>query len=367
MKKIFCLFLMIFSIIFTSAIAEFGSDQNAITLIDQADRRIKVADSKVPSVKRGISPVTGEANENSYQPVLVEFNNENGGVWATAPRGITKASVIYEYQMTTNGTTGICAIFQDYLPSMAGPVGNASIGGVLIQDDWKCGYVYNDIPKEIDGQLSELGYSIQTWIENHDLQRAHLTYPANVSRTKEWKKYFKMDQELIIDENQYIDTNGIKGLLDKHKASPALSTFAFMSDPESFSADTYVSEIDIRSSSRTFTSWFVYNEEDGQYYRWVGENNQYGDVTADEQLHVSNLIIQRVEYSTSNKNMAPVLVGKGNADIFIHGYYIDGYWVRESADDHTKYYDAEGNLLNLAPGTTYISLVSNSTAVVILN
>lgn len=367
MGKRFLPFLLIFSLIFMSSTAEFASDRNAITLIDQPDRKIEVKKDKVPALKRGLSTVTGVKNENSFQPVLVEINNENGGVWATAPRGITEASVIYEYQMSTNGTTGICALFQDSLPAMAGPVGNASIGGVLIQDDWKCGYVYNDIPKEPDGEVSELGYSIETWIERHNLLRSHLAYPANVSRIKEWKKYFKMDQELITEENQYIDTAGIKKLLDKYKASPALSTFAFLADPVNFTGDTYVSEIDIRSSSRTFTSWFVYNESDSLYYRWVGENNQYGDVTADEQLHVSNLIIQRVEYNTSNKNMAPVLIGKGNADIFIHGYYIDGYWVRESVDEHTRYYDADGNLLKLVPGVTYIALVSNSTAVVILN
>lgn len=340
---------------------------NAITLIDQQDREIQVKKTKDPAVKKGVSQITGLKSTEAYQPVLVEFNNENGGIYATAPKGITKASVIYEYQTSTNGTMGMSAIFQDDLPKSVGPIGNATIGGLLVEDDWKCGYIYNSIPTEADGSVSELGYSMQTWIDRYDLMKRHLIYPANVSKTKEWKKYFKYDKELITDESQLVDVSGIRELLDKNEVSPSPAYFAFMDKPDSFEGEVFVKEIDIRTSSRTFSSGFVYNEEDHQYYRWIGENNQYGDVDADEQLHVSNLIIQRVEYNTSNKNMAPITIGHGNADIFIRGYYIEGYWVRESSDDHTRFYDSEGNLLKLDPGITFISLLTNSTSVVIMN
>ncbi len=261
----------------------------------------------------------------------------------------------------------MCALFQDELPKTVGPVGNASIGGLLIEDDWKCGYVYHGIPTEADGSISELGYSMQAWIERYDLVRKHLVYPANVSKTKEWKKYFKLDKEMITDESENVDTSGIKSLLDKNEVVPSPAWFDFLDKPDQFEGEVFVREIDIRTSSRTFSSGFIYNDDDHQYYRWIGENNQYGDVQADEQLHVSNLIIQRVEYTTSNKNMAPNTIGRGNADIFIRGYYIDGYWVRESSDDHTKFYDSEGNLIKLDPGITFISLLTNSTSVVIPN
>lgn len=343
------------------------SDKNSITLIDLPDREIEVKPGKPPAIRRNISQVTGLKNSESYQPILVEFNNENGGVFATAPQGITKASVIYEYQTSTNGTMGISALFQDEFPETVGPIGNATIGGVLLQDDWKCGYVYNDIPSGADGEVTELGYSIQMWMDNHDLAKNHLAFQANVSKTKEWKQFFKMDPELIVDENQLVNLPGIKGILDRNKNVPSPAGFSFMSKPEKFSGDTYVNEIDLRSPSRTFTSWFVYNQDEREYYRWVGENNMYGDVKADEALHVTNVIVQRVNYTTSNKNMAPITIGKGNAEIFIGGYYIDGYWVRESENDRTQFYDADGNPLQLAPGKTYIALLSNSASVVILN
>jgi len=47
-------------------------------------------------------------------------------------------------------------------------------------------------------------------------------------------------------------------------------------------------------------------------------------------------------------------VGKGNADIFNGGYYIPGYWVRESIDSPTVFLDDKGNEIVLTRGRTYI-------------
>lgn len=361
---ILCLFVFTFSAFLSHAEEE---DHNALTLIDQQDRQIECDAKAKPFDKRGYSCVTGTKSSEKYLPLLVEYNNENGGIEATAPEGITKANVIYEYQTSTNGAMGLCAIFQDELPSSVGPVGNASVGGLLIQNDWQCGYVYQAIPANTDGTVSELGYSIQNWIDSHDLTPGRALFPGDVSKTKAWMRHFRMDQELITDENQFVDLKGIKDLAED--LSPRKAEFAFIADKKlkDYEGDVPVREIDIRSPSRPFSSAFIYDFEAEKYYRWVGVINQYGDVKADEQLAVSNVIIQRVEYVTSNKLMAPVTIGRGNADIFLRGYYIDGYWVRESEDTHTRFYDSEGHLLELAPGNTFISLLTNSTSVVIDN
>ena len=85
-------------------------------------------------------------------------------------------------------------------------------------------------------------------------------------------------------------------------------------------------------------------------------------------MSFSNVIIQRVGYSytgekidakgkfkAGNKIM-PVMnsVGKGNADIFIGGRYIPGYWVRESIESPTVFLDDKGNEIVLTRGRTYI-------------
>lgn len=343
-------------------------NRNSLTLIDQQDRNITPKTQKQKKVKNGISILTGEKSKESYQPVLVEINNENGGIFSVAPEGITQATILYEYQVYTNGTTGLCALFQDELPTSVGPIGNASVGGVLIQNDWKCGYVFNNIPTNQDGTVSELGYSIQMWLQSNNLVDGQQIFPASASKVKDWKKYFRADESMIIDQNQFVDVTGIKKLLTQNKNKAVDIPYLFNAEIKEEDTDSIpVREIDIRLPSRAFSSGFVYNPNDHKYYRWIGDNNQYGDVTADKQLTVSNLIIQRVNYSTSNGLMAPITIGKGNADIFTKGTYIEGYWIRESADDHTRFYDSEGNLVELYPGNTFISMMTNSTSVVILN
>ena len=48
-------------------------------------------------------------------------------------------------------------------------------------------------------------------------------------------------------------------------------------------------------------------------------------------------------------------VGQGNADIFIGGRYIPGYWVRESIESPTIFLDDKGNEIQLTPGKTFIA------------
>ena len=77
-------------------------------------------------------------------------------------------------------------------------------------------------------------------------------------------------------------------------------------------------------------------------------------------LTFSNVIVQRVEYTytpatTRSWPHSCRVSGKGNADIFIGGRYIPSYWVRESQDDPTVYYDDQGNEIQLSRGKTFIA------------
>ena len=161
--------------------------ENAVTLIDQQDRCIVCENVSPPSAQRGISRLTGLKSKATYQPVLLEYNNENGGTGPSAPYGISKASVIYEYQTHINGTMGICALFQDFLPEKCGPIGYASAGGMMVQSDWNCGYVYHDLPRDSKGNLTMTGNSIQSWIDSRRIP-SDLLFPAHVGRFKAWKK-----------------------------------------------------------------------------------------------------------------------------------------------------------------------------------
>ncbi len=361
-----CAAAMVFLLLSPAAgLSEQERPQNMVTLIDQQDRMIECrTDSEVPVVC-GKSPLTGESSREEYQPVLVEYNNENGGTGVTAPFGICKASLIYEYQMNTNGTMGICALFQDTLPEQAGPVADASVGGVMIQSDWQCGYVYHGIPAQPDGQPSVLGASIRNWLDNTGTSRKGVLFPADVGRFKAWKKYFTKDYSVITEQNQLVQPSGIRTLLDRNGNQPVLAAFRFGKEAD-IPDGIPVNEVDISTSSRTFRSGFVYDPETGLYSRYAGDS-AYCEAENGTQLTVRNVIIQRVDYMVADSQMAPNTFGRGNAEIFTHGQYIEGYWVRESSETHTRFFDSEGEPVTLLPGTTFISMQSPHTAVVLIN
>ena len=76
------------------------------------------------------------------------------------------------------------------------------------------------------------------------------------------------------------------------------------------------------------------------------------------QIHLgfSNVILQRVSYEyTSVTRPVVSAVGQGNADIFIGGRYIPGYWVCESQASPTVFLDDLGNEIVLSRGKTYIA------------
>jgi hypothetical protein len=124
-------------------------------------------------------------------------------------------------------------------------------------------------------------------------------------------------------------------------------------------------------------SHFQYDEGQNAYFRFCGEKmnedrwapfQSYAavDDRSEENtqtLSFSNVIVQRIEYgylqydSIDDISYMPDmwLVGKGNADIFIGGRYIPGYWVRNSLSEPTVFYDDQGKELVLNRGKTFIA------------
>lgn len=105
--------------------------------------------------------------------------------------------------------------------------------------------------------------------------------------------------------------------------------------------------------------WFEYNEEDGLYYRF-----QYGDKHIDdldgEQLAVKNIIIQNTIgesrdakdyklYHVVDENKTGYYITNGKAIEITWNKYID--W------DKTRYFDKNGNEINLNEGKTWVCVV----------
>ncbi|NLI21543.1 MAG: DUF3048 domain-containing protein [Clostridiales bacterium] len=340
-------------------------------LQDQADRKIKNATpAERNPILAGESPTTGLSWMGVYLPMLVQISNPTGtvkyngatvkaaGVGNRAPWGGQYADVVYEGILYRTGQTRISFLFSDSLengnPTSVGPVRSARIGHVLLREEWQSGFIYAGGPRREENNISEMF---------DDLGASDKGVLFNLL-TNKWPDYRTRVKGLKSPDN--LDTN-VVGLRNQIPTNYTASPRAFLFSDSSPYTDGYdlAYNINLDWGHEDYVSHFVYDENDGLYYRYSGDAPYMSYASAEDRsdenatwLSFANVIIQRVSYEyTNNSKIMPVMqsVGKGNADIFIGGRYIPGYWVRDSIDGPTVFYDDQGNELQFTRGKTFIA------------
>ena len=329
---------------------------------------------KTPPVRNpiiaGESPTTGLSWIGFYLPMLAQHSNGVGsvkvngktvkaaGVGPRAPWGGQYADIVYEGILYRTGATRMTFVFSDSLdegfPTSFGPVRSARTGHVSLRQEWQGGIVFRGGPKREENNISEMFAELGA-------SEQGVVFDLETNLTKEFSQRVK---GLKNPENLSGNIVGLRSLIPTNYASqPRAFLFADV-NPYTEGYD-FAYKINLDWGTETYVSHFVYNEMENLYYRYSVDAPWVSHVSAEDlndkdaiPLTFANVIIQRVEYSyTENNKIMPNMqsVGKGNADIFIGGRYIPGYWVRESQDDPTVYYDDQGNEIQLTRGKTFIA------------
>ena len=340
-------------------------------LQNQEDRNIKPATAPARNpILPGESPTTGLPWTGVYLPMLVQISNPEGsakvngatvksaGIGNRAPWGGQYADVVYEGILYRTGETRISFLFSDSLeegnPTSVGPVRSARIGHVLLREEWQSGFIYAGGPRreenDISAMFNELGASDKGIL--FDLL------------TNKWNDYRLRVKGLKNPDNLDVNVVGLRSMIPTNYAASARA-FLFSDASPYTEGYNLAYNINLDWGHEKWTSHFVYDEGENLYFRYSGGAPYISYASATDrteenatQLSFSNVIIQRVNYEyTNNSKIMPVMqsVGQGNADIFIGGRYIPGYWVRNDVESPTVYYDDQGNELQFTPGKTFIA------------
>ena len=327
----------------------------------------------------GESPTTGLPWDGDYLPMIVQISNPEGsvkfngttvksqGLGVRSPWSGQYADIVFEGILYRTGDTRISFLlsdcFADNQPAGGvGPVRSARIGHVLLREEWQSGFIYAGGPRREDNNIKEL--FAQTGADEKGVLFDLLSggFKENKNRVKGIKA----------PDNYNADVVGLRSLIPANYVStPRPFLFA---DASPYVQDTYNTAytINLDWGVKKSISHFQYDEAENIYLRFCGPDadptkwapymSYAGSETRDEasmeQMSFANVIIQRVHYDYVNNNkIMPNMqaVGKGNADIFIGGRYIPGYWVRNSVEDPTVFYDDQGNELVLTRGKTFIA------------
>ncbi len=345
-----------------------------VVLQDIADRNITPkTDLSDNPVIEGQSPVTGLPYDTSarYMPMLVQISNPSDGVLKVNGKkvnaaGIEKrspwsgqfADIVYEGILYRTGQTRITFLFSDSLadgePTSAGPVRSARMGHVYLREEWGGGLAFEGGPRRpgnnVFEALKELGAN--------DKGTSFYAGADNDHQYSERVKGLKAPENVTVNPAKMYTM-----VPETTIATPHPFLFSDVSPYTDGYDIAYTINLDW--GHEHYISHFYYDEAENLYLRYTGPVPYTTFASVDdrseenkEQISFSNVIIERVNYEYNDgSSQEPLMqgIGKGNADIFIGGRYIAGYWVRQSAKDRTIFFDDQGNEIQLTPGKTYIA------------
>lgn len=363
MKKFLLIVLALALLVSSVAVAD--------TKIDPTkDRKVKVQDKAVNPVIEGESPTTGRklseievpagagglAAGSRYMPMLVQIDNAGGGVGHRAPWGFDYVDIMYESPLyllskSKNGVeTRISFLFSDVLPDAVGPVRSARVGHAWLREEWDCGFVFY-------GQQSGEKASVLAVFNDTGASKKNVLFSGIAGSNAPWKKYYSVRNKLAAPHNKSANIAGMVELIPQDHIAPN-HTFLFTDEPAQGKPAT---RIDLHWNDPEYDSYLRYDAANDVYLRYMGPEKKltpYVDYDTQNQIGFSNVIVQHTvtEWPRVDSPITKV-VGEGNADFFMNGVRVAGYWKRPDMAARTVYYTLDGEELKLQRGKTLIILL----------
>ncbi len=284
----------------------------------------------------------------SVRPVALMIENTKS---ALPQYGLAQADVIYECPVE-GGITRLMAIMQDY-------TGMERIGNIRSSRNY---YVY--FAREFDAVYFHCGKShfaesllASDFIDNVD------------GTTGKAASYYYRTSDKSAPHNLYTSSAMISSAISAYGYSSVLSDtaeshyqFAEDNEPVTLSDGTDAVKVSLYYSNNK--PYFVYQEEDGLYYRYQFSSAQTDAITG-EQLTAKNIIIQVCDWYLWEESTGYLYIeymGSGTGKYITNGKCIDITWTRESESGKTRYYDTDGNEIVLNQGVTWVEIAQDTYA-----
>lgn len=297
--------------------------------------------------------LTGEwipEEEAKKRPVAIMFENSSASI---PSYGSSKASVYYEAE-AEGGITRIMCIFEDYSDM-------DKIGNVRSSRPY---FMYNVMA--FKSFIAHCGGSIETYeniinwgyVDNLDAYMGEVGFYRSSDRSAPHNLYTSSEG---IDEA--IEAGGY----DRNYPDDYEGYLHFSKDDENeVQLEAGVDCVVVTPFQSDCKPWFVYNEDDGLYYRYEFGKEQM-DAATDTQLSVKNILIQVCEVEAyfdqqNHDRVDTTIEGKGHGYYVTNGKAIEITWKCKEEGQITQYFDMEGNEIELNQGKTWIDIVDTDNA-----
>lgn len=323
---------------------------------EQQDAEVAVeateeAEIETEETKDGMkrSYTTGEwidAEIASQRPVAVMIENTK---MALPQYGINSADVVYESPVE-GSYTRLMGIFQDYS-------GFDRLGNVR-----SCRPYYCYFAMEFDAIYIHYG---ECMYATDILNSGKIDNLDGIEGKVDSLLFFRTTDKKQ-PHNAYITSDGIDAAIEYKGYDTTYSDdydghYQFANDDELVTLDDGEDAVVVKPYYFYNKPWFVYNSEDGLYYRYQFDDAQI-DALTEEQTTVTNIIYQYCDSSVIDSNYGYLdinLTSGGEGKYFTNGKMIDITWSKESDSEPTRYFDADGNEITLNQGKTWVCIIEN--------
>lgn len=303
----------------------------------------------VNPVIEGQNPVTGRPYDGDYIPIMINVDN----VSAALPQwGIGDADLIYELPIDNGGMTRLMALYTSVYPDRVGPVRSARILHADMRQEWGAAWVFCG-GQEAEGsnvfaRIRELG------LYDDDVNLAFNLQGQNGGSFNASRSSRKSPHHHQVKLDELYDFLAESG--------HTFTQRPFLFTDEAVEGDD-AAKVIMNFDNGNSDSYYVYDESCNDYarYRTKTDKPYVDENDLESVLTYNNIIVQWTELGTYNgKKDRPKLteVGEGNADFFMNGKHVAGYWVRSDINDRTVFFDSEGNEIELQRGETWIIVAS---------
>ena len=301
-------------------------------------------------VIEGENPVTGLPYDGDYIPIMVNIDNVSG---ALPQWGIGDADLVYELPIDRGGMTRLMAVFTSVYPDRVGPVRSARILHADMRQEWGAAWVFcggqEAAGSSVFQRIRELGLYDADFNLAFNLQGQNGSQFNSTRSSRQSPHHHQVKMDDLYD---YLAESGYD-----------FPERPFLFTDEAVTAGDDAGKVVMNFGNGHSDSYYVFDANCNDYARYRTKSGKpYVDENDPESvLTYNNIIVQWTDLDYyENKADRPKLteVGEGNADFFMGGKHISGYWVRSDIDSRTVFFDSEGNEIQLQRGETWIILAS---------
>lgn len=288
----------------------------------------------ITSTLTGLPIADASINKRPVTAVMIENSPD-----ARPQSGLNQAGVVFE-AIAEGGITRFLTLFQDSEPDYIGPV--RSVRPYYIQ--WLAGF---------DAAVAHVGGSADALAMLKRGEAKDLDQFANPG------PYHRVSNRYA-PHNMYSSVVALRELQEKKGFTSNYTGFA--RKPEAKSAAPNATAIDFNISGAVYNPHYDYDAATNSYKRSEG-GKPHIDEKSGAQLSPKVVIALTMPQGSKGIYTTYGNIGTGEAHFFQDGTVVTGTWSKPSAKDQITFKDANGAVMKLNPGQTWISVVGSSSRI----